>query len=33
MVSSLGNLAAFAPAAFDPPGTRLTDSAPDGIDA
>ncbi|MPZ21048.1 MAG: hypothetical protein GEV06_24575 [Luteitalea sp.] len=33
MVSSLGNLAAFAPAAFDPPGPRLTDGAPDGTDA
>jgi regulator of protease activity HflC (stomatin/prohibitin superfamily) len=33
MVSSLANLAAFAPAAFDPPGPRLTDAAPDGADA
>jgi hypothetical protein len=33
MVSSLSNLAAFAPAAFEPPGPRLTDRAPDGIDA
>jgi regulator of protease activity HflC (stomatin/prohibitin superfamily) len=33
MVSSLGSLAAFAPAAFDPPGQRLTDGAPDGTGA
>jgi hypothetical protein len=35
MVSSMamGNLAAFAPAMFDPPGPRKTDGAPDGTDA
>ncbi len=33
MVSSMGNLAAFAPAAFDPPGPRLADGAPDKTDA
>lgn len=33
MVSSMSNLAAFAPMAFDPPGPRLADGAPDGADA
>jgi regulator of protease activity HflC (stomatin/prohibitin superfamily) len=33
MVSSMGNLAAFAPAAFDPPSPRLTDGAPAGAEA
>ena len=33
MPSSMGGLAAFAPAAFDPPGPRLASVAPDGTDA
>jgi hypothetical protein len=33
MVSSLGNLAAFAPAAFEPPGPTLAAVAPDRTDA
>lgn len=33
MVSSLGGLAAFAPAAFDPPAPRLADPAPDEVNA
>ena len=33
MPSSMGGLAAFAPAAFDPPGPRLARVAPDGTDA
>jgi uncharacterized membrane protein YqiK len=32
MVSSMGNLAAFAPAAFDPPAPRLADAALEGTD-
>ena len=33
MPSSMGGLAAFAPAAFDPPGPRLASVAPDRTDA
>jgi regulator of protease activity HflC (stomatin/prohibitin superfamily) len=33
MASSMGNLAAFAPAAFDPPTPRLAESAPDRTEA
>jgi hypothetical protein len=33
MASSMGNLAAFAPAAFEPPGPRMANGAPDGDDA
>ena len=33
MASSMGGLAAFAPAAFEPPGPRLADGAPDEADA
>lgn len=33
MVGSMANLAAFAPAAFEPAGPRPADAAPDGADA
>jgi hypothetical protein len=33
MVSSMGNLAAFATSAFEPPGPRLADGAPARTDA
>jgi regulator of protease activity HflC (stomatin/prohibitin superfamily) len=33
MVGSMGGLAAFAPAAFEPPAPRLSDRAPDEADA
>jgi hypothetical protein len=33
MVGSMGGLAAFAPAAFEPPGPRLPERAPEEADA